>query len=93
MSITITSIVNIITIIKDMAHTRPCTPPRQAPFVPAPRVFQKCTGRGIRRRGTVSKRRNSLPKESLCPVVPCPCLCSSYAPTESCTGPSALHIS
>ena len=36
----------------------------------------KCTSKGIWRQGTMLKHRNSL-QTSLCPVVICPCLCSS----------------
>ena len=42
---------------------------------------QKCTSKGIRRQGVVSKHRSSLEK-SLCPAVVCPYLCSSEAPRE-----------
>ena len=43
--------------------------------------LQKCTSKCMRRQGTVLKPRNTWQK-SLCPVVLCPCLCSS----ESCYG-------
>ena len=36
-------------------------------------LLQKCTSKGIRRRGTVLKHRNSLQRR-LCPVVICPYL-------------------
>ena len=44
----------------------PITPPKD----------QKCTSKGIRRQGLVSKHRNSLQKKPS-PVVICPYLCSS----------------
>ena len=40
------------------------------------RPTQKCTSKGIGKQGIVLKPRNSFQK-SLCPVVICPCLCSS----------------
>ena len=46
---------------------------------PAPVLsFQKCTSKGIRRQGIAWKHRICL-QQSICPVVMCPCVCSSEA--------------